>query len=108
MTTSAANGRQSRNTLRQPTVATSTPPITGPSAVETPAVALQVPSALLRAIGFWKTPVSSEMEAGVINDPPTPCRTRHRMSSANPEERKHSSEAQPKTTTPTRNTRRGP
>lgn len=106
--TSAANGRQMRKTLRHPTAATSIPPMTGPTAVDTPAVALHEPSALLRATESWNTPVSNEIDAGVINDPPTPCNTRHTMSSANPDETKHSSEAAPNRTTPIRKIRRGP
>ncbi|TWH10350.1 hypothetical protein L618_004000000050 [Rhodococcus rhodochrous J45] len=103
-----ANGRQSRKTLRQPTVLTRTPPTTGPSAVETPAVALHEPSARLRATGSWKVPVSKEIDAGVISEPPMPCSTRQAISSPKPDEKKHSSDAAPKSATPIRKIRRGP
>ncbi len=82
--------------------------MTGPRAVDTPAVALQEPSALLRATGSWKTPVSSEIDAGVISDPPIPCSTRQVINSTKPDERKHMRDAAPNSTTPIRKTRRGP
>lgn len=80
----------------------------GPTAVDTPAVALHEPSALLRATESWNTPVSSEIEAGVIRDPPMPCSTRHTTSSAKPDEAKQSIEAAPNRITPIPKIRRGP
>ena len=61
---------------RQPTVPTSTPPRTGPSAMDKPNTPSQTPIARARSARPVKVFVMMPSAAGLSIEPPTPCRMR--------------------------------
>src|SRR5580704_3069405 len=61
---------------RQPTAPTSTPPSTGPSAMDSPNTPSQTPMARARSAGLVKVLVMMPRAAGLSIEPPTPCRMR--------------------------------
>ena len=65
---------------RQPTDPTSTPPSTGPSAMERPNTPSQTPIARARSARPVKVFVMMPSAAGLSIEPPTPCSTRKAMS----------------------------
>ena len=64
-------GRLIQKMERQPTEVTSTPPITGPSAMLTPTTAAHTPTACARSRGFVKVLVMIDIATGLSIDPPT-------------------------------------
>ena len=66
---------------RHPTEVTSTPPTTGPKAMDTPTTAAQTPTAWARSRGMVKVLVMIDMATGLSIDPPTAWTMRKTMSS---------------------------
>ncbi len=77
---------------RHPTEDTSAPPITGPSAMDTPTTAPHTPIAWARSRGLVKVLVMIDMATGLSIDPPTAWTMRKTMSSARLGARLHSNE----------------
>jgi hypothetical protein len=69
---SAPIGTLSKNTHRQLIPDVSAPPMSGPVATDTPAVAPQIPSAVPRS-GPWNSCAISASEVANIAAPPMPC-----------------------------------
>ena len=64
-------GRLIQKIERQPTEPTSSPPISGPSAMLTPTTAAHTPTAWARSFGLVKVLVMMDMATGLSIDPPT-------------------------------------
>ena len=77
---------------RQPTAPTSTPPSTGPRAMDRPNTPSQTPIARARSAGPVKVLVMMPNAAGLSIEPPIPCRIRKAISQPRPGARLHSHE----------------
>jgi hypothetical protein len=77
---------------RQPTVPTSTPPSTGPSAMDRPNTPSHTPMARARSARPVNVFVMMPSAAGLSIEPPTPCRIRKPISQPRPGARLHSHE----------------
>ena len=77
---------------RQPTAPTSTPPRTGPSAMDRPNTPSQTPIARARSARPVKVLVMMPRAAGLSIEPPTPCRIRKPISQPRLGARLHSHE----------------
>ena len=108
--TSAARpiGRLIRKIERQPTVSTSTPPIRGPAAMETPPTAPHTPMARARSAGSVKVLVMIDIATGLSIAPPTAWTMRKTMSQSRLGASEHSREPAVKATRPATNTLRRP
>src|SRR5689334_19545690 len=93
---------------RHPTVATSTPPSTGPSAMLRPNTAPQTPSALARSRSSVNVFAMIDKATGFSIDPPMAWTARNATSQPRPGARLHSSEPTVKVARPTWNVRRRP
>lgn len=69
-------GRFTQKMERQPTESTSTPPTSGPAAMEMPATAPHAPMARARSAGSVKVLVMIDMATGLSIAPPTACTIR--------------------------------
>ena len=76
------------------------PPTTGPSATPRPAVAAQMPIAIVRSRVSVKTLISSESVAGMMNAAPAPMTARATMSPSTPPAYAAQPEATPNTASP--------
>ena len=92
----------------QPTVPTSSPPSSGPSAMPRPNMPTQMAIARDRCVRLVKTPEMMDTATGLSIEPPTACSTRNAMSQPRPGASEHSAEAAVNTASPIRNTRRRP
>ncbi len=101
-------GMLTQKMLRHPTLATSTPPITGPSAMLSPNTAPQVPIALARSRASVNVLAMMDMATGLSIDPPSACTIRNATSQPRPGARLHSAEPVVNTASPTWNVRRRP
>ena len=86
-------GRLSRKIARQPAEETSAPPTIGPSAIETPNTAPQMPTAWARSRGSVNVLVMMDMATGFIIEAPTAWSTRKTTRSSTLGARLHRSEA---------------
>ena len=93
---------------RHPTVATSTPPSTGPSAMLRPNTAPQTPSARARSRSSVNVLAMMDSATGLSIDPPMACIARNATSQPRPGARLHSSEPRVNVARPTWNVRRRP
>ena len=93
---------------RQPTEVTSSPPTTGPSAIDTPTTAAQTPMAWARSRGMVKVLVMIDMATGFSIDPPTAWTMRKMMSGVRLGARLQSSEPAAKVSSPMTKVRRRP
>ena len=84
------------------------PPSSTPAAPPVPAIAPQIPSALLRSAPSWKVVMRIDSAAGEMMAAPTPCTAREAMSCASDVARPHASDAPEKSARPIRNMRRRP
>ena len=85
-------GMLTQKMLRQPTVLTSTPPTTGPSAMLRPTTPPQIPIALARSRRSVNVFVMIDIATGLSIDPPTACTIRNATSAPRLGARLHSSE----------------
>ena len=86
---------------RQPTAPTSTPPSTGPSAMDRPNTPSQTPMARARSARPVKVLVMMPRAAGLSIDPPTPCRMRKPIRAPRLGARLHSQEPRVNSDRPT-------
>ena len=86
---------------RQPAAPTSTPPSSGPSAMDRPNTPSQTPMARARSAGPVKVLVMMPSAAGLSIEPPTPCRTRKAIRAPRPGARLHSHEPRVNSDRPT-------
>ena len=93
---------------RQPTEVTSSPPTTGPSAIDTPTTAAQTPMAWARSRGTVKVLVMIDMATGFIIDPPTAWTMRKMINVVRLGARLHSNEPATKVNRPMTKVRRRP
>ena len=93
---------------RHPTEVTSSPPTTGPRAMDTPTTAAQTPMAWARSRGMVKVLVMIDMATGLSIDPPTAWTMRKTISSVRLGARLHSSEPAAKVSSPMTKVRRRP
>ncbi len=101
-------GRLSQKIDRQPTDSTSSPPTSGPAAMETPMTAPQTPIARARSRGSVKVLVMIDMATGFSIDPPTACTMRKITSVWRFGATEHSAEPAVKTARPVMKTRLRP
>ena len=85
---------------RQPRDETSTPPMTGPRAMETPTTAAHTPIAWARSWGSTNVLVMMDMATGLSIDAPTPWSMRNATRAPRLGARLHSSEPVAKTVRP--------
>jgi hypothetical protein len=107
-TTAATTGTLIQNTDRQPTVSTSTPPSSGPSAIDRPITPPHTPMAFARSARSVKTFVMIDMATGLSIDPPTAWTARKAISHPVLGAMLHSSEPRPNSVSPAWNVRRRP
>ncbi len=93
---------------RQPTESTSSPPISGPTAMEMPTTAPQTPMARARSRGAVKVLVMIDMATGLSIEPPTAWTIRKAISHSRVGASEQSSEPAVKTTRPAAKTLRRP
>jgi hypothetical protein len=93
---------------RQPTESTSTPPTTGPSAIENPTTAAHTPIAWARSLGSVNVFVIMDIATGFSMDPPSACSMRKMIRPVKSGARLHSSEPVMKMIRPVTNVRRRP
>ena len=93
---------------RQPNASTIVPPTIGPSAIEMPNTAPQMPTACARSRGSVNVLAMIDIATGLSIEPPTACRTRNATSSSTFGARLQSSEASENTTRPATKTRLRP
>ena len=93
---------------RHPTDVTSTPPTTGPSAMETPTTAPQIPTAWARSRGMVKVFVMIDIATGFSIDPPIAWIMRKTMRVSRLGARLQSSEPAAKVNSPMTKVRRRP
>ncbi len=93
---------------RHPTSVTSTPPTTGPRAMEMPTTAAQTPMAWARSRGTVKVLVMIDMATGFSIEPPTACTIRKTTSIARSGAALQSAEAVANVTSPVTKVRRRP
>ena len=93
---------------RHPTDVTSTPPTTGPRAMETPTTAPQMPTAWARSRGTVKVFVMIDMATGFSIEPPIAWTMRKTMSAPRLGARLQSSEPDAKMHSPMTKVRRRP
>ena len=86
---------------RQPAAPASTPPSTGPRAIDRPNTPSQTPMARARSAGPVNVLVMMPRAAGLSIEPPTPCSIRKPMSQPRPGARLHSQEPRVNSETPT-------
>ncbi len=101
-------GRLIQKMERQPTDSTSTPPTSGPAAIDMPTTAPHRPIARARSRGSVKVLVMIDMATGFSIEPPTACTIRKATSHDRSGAREHSTEPRVKTARPDMNTRRRP
>ncbi|AJX69446.1 major Facilitator Superfamily domain protein [Burkholderia pseudomallei MSHR840] len=105
----AHSGRLTKKMLRQPNCAISTPPITGPAAIEIAPDAVHQPTARARSRGScahaW---LSSASEFGSIAAAASPCSARAAMSVAAFAAMPQTNDATAKSASPAANSRRAP
>ena len=93
---------------RHPTEVTRTPPTTGPSAMDTPTTAAQIPTAWARSRGMVKVFVMIDIATGFSIDPPTAWTMRKTMRKPRLGARLQSREPAAKVKSPMTNVRRRP
>ena len=93
---------------RQPAAATSTPPSTGPSAMDRPNTPSHTPMARARSARPVNVLVMMPRAAGLSIEPPAPCRTRKPISQSRLGARLHSHEPRMNRDSPTWKTVRRP
>ena len=101
-------GTLTQKMLRQPSVPVSIPPRTGPSAMLTPNMLIQIPIAQARSARSLKTLEMIETATGLSIDPPIACSTRNATSQPRSGATEHSAELTVNTVNPTWKTRRRP
>ena len=101
-------GTFTQNTDRQPTSLTSTPPTTGPHAVASPNIPLQIPIACARSRASVNVLRTIDSETGVSIDPPSACTMRRTTSDPVFGARLHSSDPALKPNSPIMNSRLRP
>ncbi len=101
-------GRLSQKIERQPTVSTSSPPTSGPAAIEMPTTAPHTPIARARSRESVKVLVMIDMATGLSMDPPTACTIRAAISRFRSGAREQSREPSENTTRPAMKTRLRP
>ena len=101
-------GRLTRNTARHELICTSTPPSTGPSAIETPNTAPQTPIAIARSRASTNTLRMIDIATGLSIEPPIACSTRAAISIPSDGASAHSSEPSENSASPHWKTRRRP
>ena len=97
-----------RNTARHELICTSTPPSTGPSAIETPNTAPQTPIAIARSRASTNTLRMIDIATGLSIEPPIACSTRAAISMPSDGASAHSSEPSENSASPDWKTRRRP
>ena len=105
---SAQMGRLIQNTERQLTYSMSAPPTIGPSAIEMPTTAPQIPMARARSTLPVNTCVMIDIATGLSIDPPTAWTNRAAISNSMLGARLHNSEPAAKISRPAWNTRLRP
>ena len=93
---------------RQPTRSTSTPPRSGPAAIDTPKTAPQTPMARARSLRSVNVLTMIDIATGLSIEPPRACSMRKPTSALVVGARLHSSDPRPKTARPSWNVRRRP
>ncbi len=101
-------GRLTQKMERQPTESTSSPPTSGPAAIDRPTTAPHTPIARARSRGSVKVLVMIDMATGLSIEPPTACTMRNTTSQFRSGASEHSSEPRVKATRPAMNTRLRP
>ena len=101
-------GTLTRNTARQENVSTSSPPTTGPRAIEMPIMPPHTPIACARSRGSVKTLRMIDIATGLSIEPPIACSARAAMSSPRLGASAHSSEPIENSVSPIWKTRRRP
>ncbi len=85
-------GMLTQKMLRQPTALTSTPPTTGPSAIDRPTTPPQIPMARARSVRSVNVFVMIDIATGLSIDPPMACTIRKATSAPRLGARLHSSD----------------
>ena len=101
-------GMFTQNVPRQPMESTSSPPTTGPSAMDRPYPPPQTPIARARSVLSVNVLVMIDIATGLSMDPPMACSMRKATSQPRPGARLHRPEPAVKVARPIRKTRRRP